>query len=407
MTAAAVLALLLGATAVSAGADPDSAPGDAPPGGRIEVREEEDNVEITMVSTAPAAGAAVQAEEPVAEIPPGLTVAELVQRYITASRPERRRPLLERIGRTKPESNQDLRWLLNLFSRNAPATRRQTELSLQLLSESDFRLAPFFLALLQSEEPLFRTFGLIGAERLRVEEALPLIREIASTRFKHRMPAFSLTPKEADNWQVRYHALQVLALWEGEKTLPLLLKRSLEAPDVAALTARHFWEEILDRVVRWSESRRATHREAAAAAWRADIPRAALRKSAPRLRKLVADRRKKFETRHQAAVKLGVAADDAEVERLLKARAEASDEKMRLLLTTALFASRHATAIPLLVEYVKKDPAAIARAGALFQLRGMLPPERYRELLEWVVEHDEDEENRRNALRELTSIRSE
>ena len=74
------------------------------------------------------------------------------------------------------------------------------------------------------------------------------------------------------------------------------------------------------------------------------------------------------------------------------------------MLTTALFASRHPQAIPLLVEHARTAKSAVGRAGALVQLREMMPPEEYRSLLEWVAENETNKENRAHARRELVEL---
>ena len=170
---------------------------------------------------------------------------------------------------------------------------------------------------------------------------------------------------------------------------------------MASLMAQLLWEDSLDTIISWSESSRAKAKDCAKAAWSADPPREALLRTAPTLRKLLLDRRKELHTRHAAALKLGKILDDAGVSDLIAERGGAADEKTRLLLEAAIFASTNPRAIPLLEEHVRQNPAPVGRAGALLQLRGMLPSERYRALLQWVAQNDKDDENRRTALSEL------
>ncbi|MDE2293333.1 MAG: hypothetical protein KGL53_14725, partial [Elusimicrobia bacterium] len=96
----------------------------------------------------------------------------------------------------------------------------------------------------------------------------------------------------------------------------------------------------------------------------------------------------------------GAMSGPADVDRLLADRAKAKGQE-RLLFETALFASRSPKAIPLLVDYVKTSPNAVARAGALVQLGEMMPPADYHALLEWVSRNDADPENRSEALEQL------
>jgi hypothetical protein len=109
-----------------------------------------------------------------------------------------------------------------------------------------------------------------------------------------------------------------------------------------------------------------------------------------------------METRHRAALRLGLAADGAEVERLLADHAKEKDEKTLLLVKTALFASRDTRVAPVLRDYAKADPVASNRAGALVQLGEMLPRAEFRALLEEVAKDDKDAENRAWARQELS-----
>ena len=85
---------------------------------------------------------------------------------------------------------------------------------------------------------------------------------------------------------------------------------------------------------------------------------------------------------------------------LLAERAKAAGGD-RLLLDTALFATRSPKAVPVLVDYAKNAQDAQTRAGTLFQLSEMLPPAEYRGLLEWAAKNDPDPENKANAAAEL------
>ena len=308
---------------------------------------------------------------------------------------------LDELGRTEPRSFDDLRLLLDLFTRGEPKARQAAENSLGRLPREAQSFGPFFNNLLLDSDPFFQTFGMIGAYRLRYAPALSPIRDLASKPFKFPNPGPSLMPLESNRWHSQFQALRVLALWEGKEALPLLTKRAKEAPSVASLMAQLLWEESLDTIISWSESSRARAKDCAKAAWSASPPREALLRTAPTLRNLLLNKRKEVHTRHAAALKLGQILDDAGVQDLLRERGEMKDERTRLLLEAAIFASANPRAIPLLEDHVRQNPAPAGRAGALLQLRGMLPSTDYRALLQWVAQNDKDDENRRNALNEL------
>ena len=329
-------------------------------------------------------------------------VVNLASTFISLINPEEKLAVLERLERTAPESGDDMRALLNLYSR-FPEARTAAERSLLLLPPPARQFGPYFTALIENDDPFLRMFGLSGAFHLRFEPALPAIRKIAGAPFAHPRPTLDLLPVQVNAWQGQYAALRVLALWEGKSALPLLLKKAGEAPPVAALVAEHFWEESFDRLVSWSKSAGKKEAEMASIAWAADVPAEALRKTWPKLRLLVLDRSMPMELRHRAALKLGPASGDMEVVDLLKEReARRKDEQTRLLLDAALFASRNPRAVPLLEEYVKTAPSPVGRAGALVQLKDLAEPQRYAEVLRWAAQNDPDTENRASAQRELS-----
>ena len=340
-------------------------------------------------------------EAPDVDIRPDWGVAELAQAWVNAVKSSDRTRLLNRLAQTKPRPGADLRWLLNLYGRNDAAVRIAVDTSLGLLTPADADTAPFFEALMADEDPIFQALGLIGAGHVRSPASLKLIHGFAEKPLPFPQPTLSMTPQDANRWHLQVHALTVLADWEGEKTLPLLMKRAQEAPAAAEIAATRFWEAGLPDFISWSESRRKPDQERAAAAWGADVPRASLEKTKGRLWELLL-KSKRRETRHRAAIKLGIAASPEDVDRLLAERAKTPPAD-RPLLDAALFASRHEKAVPVLLEYAKTAKDPLARASALFQLRTMMPPEDYRALLRWVAENDADAENKANARRELAA----
>lgn len=373
---------------------------------RYEVVNQGDEVEVRQLPDMPEPTPLEREERsffsdaPPIQISPLWGPAELAEALIASVRADDRARLLNRLGEVKPRNDKDLRGLLNLYSREDSAARLKVEASLARLSPDDAGLAPFFRSLLEDEEPVFQIFGLLGAARVRDARSNELVRALAEKPFPAPEPSFGLSPADANRWTLQYNALRVLAEWEGEKALPLVLKRSKEAPGVAEIAAVLFWEKSLPDFVTWSESRQAEDRDRAAKAWAAPVPRAALSATKARLWELALDRRLKVETRHRAAIKLGVCAEEADVDRLLAERAKA-EGKARALLDAGLFASRHPKAVPVLTEYAKTSADPVARAGAMFQLRSMLPFAEYRELLRWAAKNDPDPENRANAAAEL------
>lgn len=373
---------------------------------RYEVVNHGESVEINAVQGVPeptpeerASESFFTGSEP-AVIPDSATVTFLAQQFTNAVRDKDRAALLGRLSRTKPVKDSDFRWLLNLYSRSQPEVREHCEASLSLLGPEDTHVAVFLESLLQDEDPQLQRFGLVAAARVRPAEALPLVKALAEPAFKDPAPSINMSPADSARWGVHFAALAVLADWQGAATLPLLLKRAKEAPAVAELAVTRFWAPALEALVSWSESDRAADAACAAIGWTADVPRAQLAQTRDRLWALLLDKRRRAETRHRAGVKLGLAAEAADVDRLLAERAKA-DGGDRLLLDTALFATRSPKAVPVLVDYAKnaKDPAT--RAGTLSQLREMLPAAEYKGLLGWAAKDDPDPENRASAAAEL------
>ncbi|MFA6030381.1 MAG: HEAT repeat domain-containing protein [Elusimicrobiota bacterium] len=331
------------------------------------------------------------------------SVADLATLYFSAGDADSKLRVLHRLSLTEPRTGEDMRRLLDLHARDA-AARSAADACLERLSPAAQGFGPYFAALLDDEDPLLRIFGLAGLRRLRYAPALPAVRKLAEGRFPQRRPSMLMDPAQNAEWRTRFEALGALAVWERKDALPLLLKKTAEAPAVASIVAALFWEEAFDRIVAWSKSKKAEDQEAAQAAWGADVAPEQLRPTWPKLLALALDKRADPQTRHRAAVKLGLAAGEAEAKTLLEKREAAlkdKDERTRLLLESALFASGSPLAIPLLEEHARSNPAPEGRAGARLQLKGMLPRGRYLELLREAAEKDPDGENRAAARREL------
>jgi len=383
-----------------------AAEGDDP---RFKVKNTGDEVEISVSHEyAPGRLNAADPSErgPAPVIPADAKITELVRRCKESFHPDEKLQALSRLAELKPERVDELRALMDLYDRDL-TSRTQIERSLARLSPADRRLAPFFTEILgMEEEPSLILFALIGIDRLQPPEALPFVEKTAGTPFEAPRPDMAAGPAGAQKWAIRFRCLQILARWKGTAALPLILKRAQETPLAAALVGRGFWEPAFDRIVRWSDSKDPADRALSDAAWNADTPREALLRTKPALWKLVLDPRRGPETRHQAAIKLGICADEGDVDRLLKARTDAKKEADRLVYTTAIFASRSPKAVPILVEFAKTHPDPLSRAGVLEQLREMMKPEEFRALLRWVVANDKDEENRRHARQLMRSTPS-
>jgi len=356
-------------------------------------------VEITVLPAAPApAKESVPRWEP---IPKDAAIGDIVPRYLEAFYPEEKVAALQKLAMLKPRTVRDMQALMALNNKDDAGAAAGIAASLGRLTAQDQHFAPFLMSLLRVDEPKIRMFALAGIERVRPEEALEILYKEAKTPFKERRLRGVQGRERAGEWLSRFHCLRILALWEGEKVLPLLYKRAKEAPRVGSLIAGHFWVRSFDDILRWSESRRQNNRELGLEAWRAAVPKEALRITRGRLLDLTLDRKKRDETRHQAAVKLGLSSNEDEVGLLLEKRSAAADKKTRVLLETAIFASRSKKAVPLLIDYVKKHEDPLSRGGALAQLGDLMPRPEFETLLRWVAEHDPDMENRRDAIRRL------
>ncbi len=354
-------------------------------------------VEITVIDTpAPAGDFGFFDEKPLEVFSSTLTVHQLTLRYADAFRKNHQAHILKELARRSPKSERDIRALLDLYVRYTRSVRRPVQLCLGNLTPEDRHFEPFFNMLIEEKNSAFQAFGMLGALQIRSESALPGIRELA----KHKLDR----PGYPEPVAVSLQALRVLSVWRAPGTIAIIKRQSRTVPELAALLAEHFWEQSLPQIVRWSESKKKLNQDRALAAWKAPVPKESLKKTLPDLRALVLNPKKKPLTRHQAALKLGGASDDAEVRSLLSQRAETSDPDTRLYLTAALFASRNPQVVPLLMEHAKTNPSADQRLGAVTQLKDMLQPEDYRQLLEWMADNDADEGNRAVAKKELSFL---
>ena len=122
------------------------------------------------------------------------TVAQLATIATEATDSVDRLDALDELSRTEPRNFDDLRLLLDLFTRGEPRARQAAEESLGRLSREAQSFGPFFNNLLLDSDPFFQTFSMIGAYRLRYAPALSLIRALASKPFKAPHPGPSFVP---------------------------------------------------------------------------------------------------------------------------------------------------------------------------------------------------------------------
>lgn len=386
MRPAFLLFLLLGAPAPDAGAQPR----------KFDVVNEGDEIRVLAVGSPAAPPVEFFAPAEPEVLSSTLTVLEIARRYGEEFRAGEKKRLLERLKLAKPKTNFDIRALLDLYNRYPRQARNAVQASLRLLGPQDAHFDPFFVMLLRERDTQFQAFGMLGALQVRSEDALPVIRRLAERDLDR--------PDFPDEAAVTLQALRIIAEWKAPGALQMLERHARRFPQIAGLIARHYWTQRFEEIVTWSESKKEDARERAREAWRADVPVEDLLRTRDALEKLVFDDKKHELTRHQAAIKLGFAADEATVDRLLAAHAASKDDMERLYLTTALFASRNPKAVPLLVDHAKNHPSSLNRAGALAQLKDLMPDADYRNLLEWMAKNDADSQNRDLAKTELSLL---
>ncbi|MBI5210306.1 MAG: beta-N-acetylhexosaminidase [Elusimicrobia bacterium] len=334
--------------------------------------------------------------------PVPMTVAELQEAYVGNIDEKKRDDVLARLAATAPVTTRDVQRLFDLFIRfPSPKVRDAAMRSLHLLDPKSPHLDTVFLAYLEEKEAEEVLFGINGALIVRCAACLPKIKEVARRRLPGKDPTADIYMLSEKNvWWAIFEALSALAQWEGKESLGLLKSKTKESPRVAEIMARHLWKESLPVFIRWS-SGNAAARERAKAGLSAEVPPAALRESRPAMAKVVRDPKADRELRHQLSIKLGLSSTEAEAAALVEEYRVAVDSDTRRMLSAAVFASRHPQGIPLLRQYVREDPNPLARAGALAQLKGMLGPAEYRELLGWVSKNDPNPDNRQDALEQL------
>lgn len=309
------------------------------------------------------------------------TVAGLKERYVSALARADKVKALEALARTAPRDLGDVSALYDLFMRFPEPRARRAAIDSLALSPAHPTLESLALTALSGPEPESVFFGAHVAERARTRGALEALRRVAERPLAHRRAEDSSLATERGAWWAQYEALDVLAGLEGEKALPLLLRRVKESPAVAAIIGRRLWTAALPELLEWAGSSKDAERELAREAARQPIEPADARATRAAMLKAVADARLDAEFRHQLALKVGASSDDAEAEELARRHDAAAAEGERLLWASALFASRRPAAVPVLARYAREDRDELRRRGAYAQLVDQVGADRAKALV--------------------------
>jgi len=360
---------------------------------------------LSAQASRPRLASAVAPSTPTAQVEtlpnPRRSATELHDQFIESIDENQRSAALEALASNPPATTRDVQSLFDLFMRFPQAKVRDAVLaSIRLLDPASSGLESAFIEYLKLPENEAKFFGIDGALRLRSLRALPLITEIAQRRFSVKSPGEAPILSDKNEWWTQYEALSALAQWQGPQALPLLRRKTDEAPAVARLMALYLWKESLPDIVKWAGAG-AADSEKAQTALAVDIPLPALRATRAEMLRLVLDRRSDRELRHQLAIKVGFASTPEEVDALLTQMQSARDTETKLMLSAALFASRSPRTIPWLKQLLTDAPDPKTRIGALTQLRLLIPAAKHRPLAESFAAHDPDQENRELAAEML------
>lgn len=326
-----------------------------------------------MIALIPLAAllAVAAAAEPAPLAAPSVSV--LKDRFIEAVKAEEKGELLAKLSKTPPTSGQDVAGLFDLFSRfpDVPIRRAVME-SLALIPRDSPQLEPLFLAYLKQPEHEAQLFGVNGAFRLRSRPALKLVRAIGERKFTSAAVSEATMMSERNAWWTQYEALSALAQWEGEKALPLLLRRSEESPAVGRLLGRFYWKKTLPNLKAWSQSEDPLTRERAAQAAGASIEPSDARATRDDMIKLLRDSALDADIRQKLALKVGLSSTDEEIAGLVAEHDAAKSDPERLYWAAAVFVSRSPKATDLLLRYARDSSDEVMRRGAAAQLTDML-----------------------------------
>lgn len=317
----------------------------------------------------PASSTATAAVAPVYR--PSVTV--LKDRFIEATNGEERTKILDQIAKTAPVTGQDVAHLFDLFSRFTDAhTRDSVMASLARLTPGSPQIEPLFMTYLRQPEPEAQLFGVNGAFRLRSRAALPMIKVIAERKFGASSVTENNMMSERNSWWTQFEALSVLAQWEPEKSLPLLERKGKESAKVGALLGRYYWKQTLPKLRAWSTASDILSNERATLAAKAPIDLADARATRDQMLALFRDPKIDTEIRHALALKIGMSSTDEEAEALVKEHDAASNDVERIFWATAVFSTRSAKIIPVIVRYARQTAEETMRNGATSQLIDMV-----------------------------------
>jgi hypothetical protein len=331
-------------------------------------------------------------------------IASLCRLFYQAVDKGEKEKILRQIAQTPPASDVDVQYDFDLYMRYPqPGPRTAVMSSLSLLKAPNPDLAPAFIDYLSLKDPQAMIFAIQGAYQIRSKRAFPIIEKIAKSSFKFASPDQTLLPKDKGWWWAHYSALDALALWKGEGAFSLILKKSFEAPSVARILASHFWPKTLPLIIKWSKGS-LTKREMSREAASADIPLSELKKAYAPMLVILENNKISNDLRHDIAIKVGISASEEQIKALIKEYQSLSDKDERVMVETALFASRSRQVVPILMHYVKTNPDPIGRANARLEIKDLVGPAEYRDLLDWVVHNDPDAQNRKEATQELNEL---
>ncbi len=328
-------------------------------------------------------------------------VASLCRSFYEAVDKGEKEKLLAQIAHTPPASDIDVQYDFDLYMRYPQAGPRSAVMSsIALLKSPNPDLSPIFINYLSQEDPQAVIFAIRGAYQIRSKRAFPIIEKMAKSRFKFPSPDQALLPKDKSWWWAHYEALAALALWKGDDAFSLILKKAYEAPIVTRILASNFWEKTLPLILKWSKGS-LVKREMSKEAVSTDIPLAELQKTYAPMMEILKNNKLPTELRHKIAIKVGISANEEQISALIKDYQSLSDKDERMIFETALFASRSRQIVPILINYVKTNADPIGRANARLELKDLIGPAEYRDILNWGIHNDPDPQNQKEATQEL------
>lgn len=310
------------------------------------------------------------------------TVSGLKEHYVSAIDRAEKAQALAALARTAPRDLSDVSALYDLFMRFPEPTARKAALDSMALSPVHPTLEPLALTALRGPEPESLYFGAHVAAHARTPAALEALRKIAGRRMVHARADEASLATERGTWWAQYEALDVLAVIDGDKTLPLLRRRAAESPAVAAIIGKRLWTAAFPDLLKWAAASSDGERHLAREAARQAIEPADARATRALMLSALTNAGLDAEFRHQLARKIGASSDADEAETLAQRHDDAKTQPERLLWASALFASGQPAAVPLLARYAREDPDELRRRGAYAQLADMLGEEKARALVD-------------------------